>query len=118
MDALQRAGFRAVPALALALRNADPAVRAKASGALGQMGPMAVEAVPALADVAAHDPDRDHPGLGPHRRPRAGGGVETRPSVPALLIVALWGLFRQFTDDCRRGPSDPAAAISGSIANS
>jgi len=64
---------------------------------------MAVEAVPALADVVARDPDRDRPGLGPHRRPRAGGGVETSPSVPALLIVALWGLFRQFTDDCRRG---------------
>jgi len=59
VEALQRVGLRAIPMFVVALGSADPAVRESAARALGRIGPMAVETVPALTHVVAHDPDRD-----------------------------------------------------------
>jgi HEAT repeat protein len=55
-DALGRIGAAAVPELVVALENSDPAVRHKAVGVLGRIGPDATAAVPSLVKLL-NDPD-------------------------------------------------------------
>lgn len=58
VEALEQAGAPGVPRLVVALGSADSAVRWRAARALGRLGPLACEAVPAIGAVVARDPDR------------------------------------------------------------
>jgi hypothetical protein len=56
-DALQEKGVEAVPELLALLESDDPAIRSGAVFALGEVGPAAEQALPALKKIAEHDDD-------------------------------------------------------------
>jgi hypothetical protein len=58
LRALEQRGIAAVPTLVAALASADPNFRRNAADALGRLRQTAKEAVPALRELKAGDPDR------------------------------------------------------------
>jgi HEAT repeat protein len=59
VEALEQAGALGVPGLVVALGSTDSAVRWRGARALGRLGPLACEAVPAIGAVVARDSDRE-----------------------------------------------------------
>jgi uncharacterized protein (TIGR02996 family) len=55
-EVLARLGLEGVPALITALKGKCHIVRCGAAGALGDIGPIAAEAIPALTQIAREDP--------------------------------------------------------------
>jgi HEAT repeat protein len=82
--ALADLGVVAVPSLTLALRQPEPAVRVAAADTLGNIGPVAKEAIPALATLLG-DEDQEV-----SRHAAAALGRIGPAAVPELIEVARW----------------------------
>ena len=81
-DTIFRMGKEAVPALSESLRSKDNSTRKQSLKILGDLGPLAIEAVPELVNVAAEEiPDVSYPAL----EALARVGAETDAALEALL---------------------------------